>query len=371
MTERKLFKHWFDAAAAARLAAQVAAAWPPFDQRRFVDLATRDLDALEFHNRVRRFTDALTDELPADVPQALDILTRSLPPVLPDCEAVTDGWLQWPVGQFIADHGVPHLDESMHAMTELTMRFSSEFAVRPFLEQRPAEVYPRLLALTAHPNAHVRRWCSEGSRPRLPWGKRLTALTADPSPSWPILEALKDDPELYVRRSVANHLNDLAKDHPALVVARCKAWLAGASAERRWVVKHALRSLVKAGRADALGLLGFAPAGAVEASLVASPRRPRIGGAVALEATLSHGGRGKLRLVVDYVVHYARPTGKVSSKVFKWTTVELRGGEQTSLRKSHPLRHASTRTLHAGEHRVELQVNGRRLAEARFRLIEA
>ena len=147
----------------------------------------------------------------------------------------------------------------MTAMIELTQRFSSEYAVRPFVERYPEATFKRLLALTDDPSPHVRRWCSEGTRPRLPWGAKLHHLVADPSPIWPILEALKDDDELYVRRSVANNLNDIGKDHAALVVERCQAWLEDGNAQRDWTVKHGLRSLVKDGDPGALAVMGYGP----------------------------------------------------------------------------------------------------------------
>ncbi len=366
--ERKPFKSWFDEDAARRLARQLAGAMPRFDQRRFVRLASRDLRELEFAARVQQFADAMAATLPESVPRALDVVTRSLPRPLPDCESVTDGWLQWPLGQFIADRGLDHVDASFAAMIELTQRFSAEFAVRPFVERHPREALSRLSALTAHESPHVRRWCSEGTRPRLPWGRRLDALVADPSPIWPILEALKDDEALYVRRSVANNLNDIAKDHPSAVVARCRAWSAGASAERAWTVRHALRSLVKGGDSAALAVVGYRRPRGLTATLRARPARVAIGGAVELIARLSSSASRGQHLMVDYGVHHVRQRGETSEKVFKWKTLRLAGGETRELTKRHAVRATTVRALYPGMHRVELQVNGVRIAEARFRL---
>ncbi len=360
-TAGKPFKLWFDQAAARRLADQVAAVWPAFDREHYVRTATRGLNALEFQARVQQFADALVFTLPTDIPEALDILTRSLPPARPDTRAVNDGWLQWPVGQFIADHGGAHFEASMHAMTELTMRFSSEFAVRPFLEHRPQETFAQLYRLTRHPNPHVRRWCSEGARPRLPWGRRLTALVRDPTPCWPLLEALKDDPEPYVRKSVANHLNDIAKDHPDLVIARCRVWQVGATAGRLWIIRHALRSLIKAGHPEALAVLGFSRDAGVTATLAARPRRIPMGSAAELTAVLRNPGPVAVRVVVDYIVHYVRPSGRASAKVFKWTVVTLAPQATIRLVKNHPFRPVSIRALHPGKHRIDIQVNGQRL----------
>lgn len=369
--ERKAFKDWFDGAAARALADQIGAAWPAFPRRRFLARAARGLDDLEMMARVRRFSDALRATLPAPVPEALGVLTRSLPPPLPDCESPTDGWLQWPVGQFVADHGPGHFEPAMAAMVELTQRFSSEFAVRPFVAAEPDRTLARLLDLTDHPSPHVRRWCSEGTRPRLPWGRRLDALVRDPRPTLPILERLRDDPERYVQRSVANHLNDVAKDHPDLVVDTCRRWLTGGGATeaRAWTVRHALRTLVKGGHPGALALLGFGAPPALEAGLRVTPPEVAIGGAVALRLELGLGaGAGVSDLLVDYRVHYRKANGVTSPKVFKWTTLRLAPGERRVLEKRHPMRPVTTRRLYVGQHGVEVLINGSPAARASFTL---
>ena len=366
--KRKAFKDYFDRSAARALATQLHGADPAFDKKAFVRRATDGLEPLAFAARVRRFSDALRATLPSNVPRALEVIVKSLPPPLPDCEAVTDGWLQWPVGQFIADHGLEHFESSMAAMVELTQRFSSEFAVRPFVEHRPQETFARLRALTDHPSPHVRRWCSEGVRPRLPWGKRLNALILDPAPIWPLLEALKDDEERYVGRSVANNLNDLAKDHPEAVVQRCQKWTRRAPEARQWVIKHALRSLIKSGHAGALAVMGVGPADKISATLRIKPKRIAIGDAVDLVIVLKSGAKKTQRLVVDYAVRYARAQGTSAPKVFKWTNLSLDGGQETTLRKRHSMRPTTIRRLYPGRHDVIVQINGQPVAEASFQL---
>jgi len=133
--KRTAFKDWFDRAAAKAMAEQLRAVYSEFDSSRFEQLACRKLHTLEFNARVQQFADAMENTLPADYPDAIDLVRRSLPPALVNCEAVTDGWLQWPTGQFIASYGLDHFEESMTAMVDLTQRFSAEFAVRPFVEK--------------------------------------------------------------------------------------------------------------------------------------------------------------------------------------------------------------------------------------------
>ena len=169
--DKKLFKNWFDDQAAKALASQLRRADSSFPNKKFIRIATQDLASLELAGRVNQFAAALASCWPDDIPKSLAIIRASLPPPLPDCEAVTDGWLQWPIGQYIADRGLEHFNDSMLTMLELTQRFSSEFAVRPFVEHRQQETIQYLRDLTDHESPHVRRWCSEGLRTRLPWGK--------------------------------------------------------------------------------------------------------------------------------------------------------------------------------------------------------
>lgn len=326
---------------------------------------------MEFQARVRRFSDSLACSLPIG-PKALEILRDSLPPLNDRLEPVNNGgWLQWPLGQFIADHGLDHIEESFQAMTELTKRFTSEFAVRPFVERFPTTTFERLLALTSDPNPHVRRWCTEGVRPLLPWGKKLKSLIDDPSPIWPILEALKNDSSLYVRKSIANNLNDLSKSHPGLVLERCRAWLGNPTPERQWIARHGLRTLIKSGQPEALSLLGFNPPRDLRVDLQLEPQTLAIGQSVQMTVELSSSSTDCQQLQVDYAVDYVRQHGKRSIKVFKGKQVELRDGHPVVIQKSHSMRKTTIRALYPGSHRIEIQVNGMTLAQARFELVEA
>ncbi len=368
MAKKKAFKLYFDKAAATSLAEQVSAVWPDFDRGRFLRLAVNGLDELELGERVRKMSSALEKTLPSAVPTALEVLTRSLPEPLPDTHGIIDGFVLWPIGQYIADNGIEHFEPAMAAMVELTKRFTSEFAVRPFVEKRPEPTFKRLLELCDDPNPHVRRWCSEGVRPRLPWGKRLRRLTDDPRPILPILEALKDDPEPYVRRSVANNLNDIAKDHPELVIRVCKRWNKGASGERRRLIKHALRTLVKQGNPSALSVIGFGKPTQIKARLCIMPRRISVGQKIKLSAQLVNHSTQPKDLLVDYVVHFLRADGSSNAKVFKWTTCSLAPCATAKVVRMHAVKRTTVRTLYAGKHRVSLQVNGERVAESFFHL---
>jgi 3-methyladenine DNA glycosylase AlkC len=299
---------------------------------------------------------------------ALDHLLDALPPPLDGCEQVSLGWEYWCFCQFVQDHGRHDFDRSMPALREMTRRFSAEFAVRPFIARYPERSMALLRAWAQDADPHVRRLASEGSRPRLPWGERLTALQADPGPALPILEALKDDPEEYVRRSVANHLNDLSKDHPEAVVAIAGRWLDGASRDRQRLVRHALRTLIKRGHPGALAALGYGPARVALEALEVSPTAAALGGKVQLTLRLRSTADAAQTLLIDYAVHHVKADGSRSPKVFKWTARSLPAGGALTLTRWHSLKRVTTRRYYPGLHLVEVQINGRSMGRAEFTL---
>ena len=365
--ERKLFKDWFDKSAATAMAKQIASVYSDFDSARFKRFALRDIESLEFNDRVKQFSEALHRTLPESYPVAVGILVDSLP-VEASAASITDGWLQWPIGQFIADHGTDHYRASMHAMTELTQRFSSEFAVRPFVERYPDKIFDELLKLTKHPSEHVRRWCSEGVRTRLPWGNKLQGLIADPAPVLPILEALLDDESLYVRKSVANNLNDLSKDHPQLVFFKCREWQQKNNPNRDWIIRHGLRTLIKQGNPDALALTGFGKPVNMKVQLSVKPKNIQIGQSVTMQLNLKNNSECNQNLMIDYIVHYVRKNNVVNEKVFKWKALDIDAGSTVTLEKAHPMKETTVRALYSGVHKLEVQVNGVRFDSCEFTL---
>lgn len=364
------FKLWFDAALVERIAAKFANVDAGFDASGFIAQCLAGLDELELKDRVRHITTALRSHLGDDYPMAIDRILAVIPPGKATAEEVSDGFELWPYCHYVQTYGLDHLDVSMHAMFELTQRFSAEFAVRPFLIRYPSEVLERLQHWTTHPNPHVRRWISEGTRPRLPWGMRLQAFVDDPAPILPLLEALRHDPEEYVRRSVANNLNDIAKDHPEMVVEIAARWWADSNDTERRMIKHALRTLVKNGDAAALAILGFDTAAIAVEAFDVTPKTLRMGGSVELTLRLRSEGISGQKLLIDYAIHHRKANGSTSPKVFKWTTRELEAGEVLELSKSHSMRKVTTRKYYAGEHAVEVLINGTSVAKRQFVLLE-
>lgn len=365
--KRKLFKDWFDLQAARQMAIQIAAVWPEFPSQRFIKLATTRLHELEFHARVECFARALYATLPPP-PKSLHILHSSLPPPLEKETGITGNWLQWPVGWFVATYGLPHFEESFALMESLTQCFTAEFAVRPFVRDYQDKTLAALLERVSHPNPHVRRWCSEGTRPRLPWGEKLTALATDPRPALPILEALKDDPSEYVRKSVANHLNDISREHPQLVLGIARRWLKRAGKNRRRTVERALRSLLKAGDPDAMALLGFNPTDDLALRLKLSPKKVVIGSDLLLQATITNPANAAQKVCLDYVLGFEGAEGRPRQKVFRWKSFTLAAGETLQLQKKQSLRNVSGRTWQPGKAIISLQANGLKSAAATFHL---
>jgi 3-methyladenine DNA glycosylase AlkC len=352
----------------ARIATAIAAVHPPFEAEAFLADALDGYETLELTPRARHIADTLARHLPTDYDDAIDILLASLgPPLDGDEDFGMEPFLYAPHVFFVAAHGVDHWETSMRAQYELTQRFTAEYSIRVFLEREPERTLARLREWAKDPSPKVRRLVSEGTRPRLPWAPRLRQFQEDPSPVLGLLELLKDDPSLYVRRSVANNLNDIGKDHPDLLVETCERWLVDASAERRWLVRHALRSAVKRADHAALALLGFGDDRAASLTdVVITPLRPSIGDNVRVTMTIGNADLSPARFNVDLRVHFVKASGRQRPRVFKMREVHLQPGERATLSKLISLRQQTTRTHHRGEHRVEAVINGAATAIGSF-----
>jgi 3-methyladenine DNA glycosylase AlkC len=354
----------------------LARVWRGFPRERFETRVLAGFDALEMKARAMRIADALEDALPAEFASAADLIEQALAPARDDEDLGAlradpqglAGWVVWSLGEFVARRGLAQPGRALRCLHALTQRFSAEFAIRPFILAHPRVVYDTLSQWTTDPSAHVRRLVSEGTRPRLPWGIRLQPLVLDPSPSLPLLRALQDDVSPYVRRSVANHLNDIAKDHPAVVASWLEEHLPGAGTARRALLRHASRTLIKRGDRRVLSAWGLGAPFRGTLDFHLRPARVRLGDPLALELTLRSTARRAQTLEVDYVVHHVRADGSRSPKVFKGWRLVLAAGETRVLERRHALRPITTRRYYPGRHPVEVAINGRVVATARFDL---
>ncbi len=355
-------KDMFNAARYRALADELSTLEPTFNAEVFLAHTLTGLATRELMDRMRRTSTGVALALPLPYREQLVVL-RALAP------RIQHNFVGIFLSDFVAQHGLSPADTpaSLDALHFFTRFGSAEFAIRSFILRDPAASLAVLQSWTTSDDEHVRRLASEGSRPRLPWGARLQFLVADPSPTLPILTALRADDSLYVRKSVANHLNDISKDHPDLVIELVSSW-DRSDARTAWIIRHGLRTLVKRGYPRALGLLGAGAEPLLRASLSVSPNRIQLGDTITISATLVSTSTVPQSLLVDYVVHYARTIGKASEKVFKWTQLDLGAQEALTLIKRQTIRDFSTRRHHPGKHRIELQINGRRLAETAFSL---
>lgn len=367
MASQTPFKDYVNPEAIRGLAGILAAGDPRIDVDRFCAEACEGLEDRELKERVAHVARVVAAHVDPDFPTAAVRLVTGLPPAQTGTEDVVLGFTIWPLCTWVEHAGIDHFDAAMAAMHALTQRFSCEFAVRPYLARQPERTLAVLADWTRDPSVHVRRLVSEGTRPRLPWGERLHRFTADPTETLALLERLKDDPERYVQRSVANHLNDISKDHPDRAVAVAASWLEDPTPDRQWIVKHALRGLVKAGHAGALAVLGYGPP-ALEVAHFTVPAAFTLGGKLALATELVSTSDQDQPLIVDVVVHLVKASGRQSPKVFKWTSRTLRAGQRLKLEKGLPLKPVSTRRFYPGTHAVTLQINGHALGTRDFQL---
>jgi 3-methyladenine DNA glycosylase AlkC len=342
-----------------RFADGLAGAWPDLDRERFVALVLDgQWEERELKQRLRHLALCMGQALP-EYPRALEIL-----------RAVADqtgGFFGVVLSEYVECFGVDDPERSLPALQHFTRFGSAEFAVRPFLMRDADGTLAVMLQWTADDNEHVRRLASEGCRPRLPWAAALPAFKADPGPLLPILEALKDDESEYVRRSVANNLNDISKDHPALVLGIGERWL-GHSARTDRIVKHACRTLLKAGNPRAMRLFGFAdPAVLRVEQLRLSAAAVPLGGELRFGFELHNDGAEARKVRLEYRVDYVKASGKRSPKVFQIKEADLAPGRHAVERKLS-LVERSTRKHYPGEHGIAIVVNGVEKAAGNFEL---
>ena len=341
-----------------------------FDAPVFRKRAKDGLDELEMMARAEQISLALDYSLYGDFATQTQTLVASLHPTktseLADMETDADGIAGWPVvslGSFIVRNGMNNPELSLSALCKMTMRFSTEFAVRPFLQNHPEVAMKHVLEWCNDENRHVRRLASEGTRPLLPWGIKLHRFVEDPSPMLPILTALRDDPSEYVRKSVSNHLNDISKNQPELVAQLAREWLKDAPQSRVRLVKHACRGLIKAGHPVALSAFGYGPP-KISNVEVRMPDSVSLGDVVDIQ--LSFRSDEAQDLLIDYIVHFMRANGKLSPKVFKWTKRKTVAEQMVVLNKAHAYKKVTTRKDYAGSQILSVQINGQEVARAPF-----
>lgn len=344
------------------LANQLAAVVPQFKPQAFITAITGDFPTLELKARLQRITDELEVYLDPDFTTACQQIIAALPEPLDPTNVDDDfgDFIYAPYGEYVARHGATkqHYKIALATLKEITQRFSMEDAIRTYINSFPSKTFATLENWATDPNYHVRRLVSEGTRPLLPWSSRLQTPIKQPVP---LLTKLHADPTRYVTRSVANHLNDISKSDPKLVLTTLKEWRKHKlqkPAELRWLERHALRTLVKQGNSAALQFLGYRTKPAITIDTVShQPSRIAVGEAITFSCTLT-----ALRdesLMVDYIIDFVKANGSTAPKVFKLKQLTLAAGESITLTKRHPIKtNSTTFTYYPGRHTVTLQING-------------
>lgn len=332
-----------------RLADTIKSEHGQFDKPPFIEAVFADnWEALELKQRMSRIRECIHQHLQLPYPNAIAVLNNVVPHF--------SGFEAMLFPEFIQAYGLDNWEASLPALAHFTQFSSSEFAVRAFIEQDSPRMMAQMLAWADHSNHHVRRLASEGCRPRLPWAPALPAFKQNPTAIFPILEKLKQDGEDYVRRSVANNLNDISKDHPERVLNWCKNNI-GQHPHSDWIIKHACRSLLKASHPVALALFGYqAPFGLNVASFSTNKSQIQEGEHLHISASLNAPEKlGKLR--VEYLIHYVKANGQTSAKVFIFSEGEFNEARKLFTRR-HSFERMTTRIHYPGDHKIELRVNG-------------
>ena len=346
----KLKEIFFSADFITELAESVHENDPQFDVNGFITAVQNDeWEAKELKERMRHISQCLNMFLPEDYAAALKILTH--------IAHRFKGFDAMVFPDYVQCYGLQHWELSLPALAYFTKFSSAEFAIRPFIKADPERAMKQMYVWSKDKDEHVRRLSSEGCRPRLPWAPALPFFKKNPQPILPILENLKADSADYVRRSVANNLNDISKDHPELVLNICEKWY-GKKRETDWIVKHACRGLLKAGNARALVIFGYAAPEQIDIlEYVIDKARYKVGETLQFEIKVKIGGKSSTKVRLEYAVYFVKSNGKESKKVFQIRETELAPGIHT-VQKKHSFIDRTTRKHYAGNHAIAIIVNG-------------
>ena len=352
------------------IADNIGRSYKPFKQKKFIDAAIDGLDSLELKQRIHHIIDALHAHLPKDFSKTAKILDKTARQWGGDNSKHSYSvFAAWAVTDYVSIHGIDQPELALPLLKQLTPLFSAEFAIRPFIELHPALTWKFLHEWADDEYDQVRRLASEGCRPRLPWGSQLKELIKDPAPILPLLNKLSSDSSDYVRRSVANNLNDIAKDHSQLVIDICSDWNKGATKETQWIIRHATRTLVKQGHPKIFQLLGYTDKPKLELKkLKLNKNTICLGENLEFSFELISQTTKTQKLVVDYAIHYQKANGKTSKKVYKLKNLQLEGNSRQTITKNQAFKPISTRSFYPGKHRLEILINGISAGAADFKL---
>ena len=354
------------------LAGLISGADPSFKTQKFIKEVTNKFPELELKARIEWMRICLKKNLPQDYKTAVNTLIEALPSECDPTKTDDDfgDFILSPLSDFIAAYGCnkENLDFSLNALEEMTKRFSAEDSIRYFINAFPEKTLKKMAEWSKNKNYHVRRLASEGSRPSLPWSQKVNLDHTEVTEK--ILNNLFHDHARYVVRSVANHVNDISKKNPKLVIQTLKKWRKSKkqkTEEMDYLTRHSLRTLIKKGNPEALSLLGYKAKAKISISkFKILTKTVSIGNA--LEFSFNITALEDENLMIDYILYFQTKNGKLSAKVFKIKKASLKKDAAQTITKKHPLKIMSTKKLYPGLHKVALQINGKIYAEGEFTL---
>jgi 3-methyladenine DNA glycosylase AlkC len=332
---------------------------PDFDKGRYLSaVKTQAWHDMELKQRMFHLMQQTADVLPQSFKEKIDVIS-SLIDVLSKNGVKTQNLEYIFFADMIPEYGLDELEEAILAFETVTKFTSCEFAVRKFIIKYPNQMMTQMLEWSQHENENVRRFASEGCRPLLPWGSKLHDLVKNPEPALPILHTLKNDPSLYVRKSVANHLNDISKNQPDVVLQIFKSWQKDNSERTDWIIRHGARTLLKQGNPEALAIFGTsseAPFKLTDWSVNKS--EVSLGEEINLCFSLKNECDRNAKFRIEYVVYFVKNNGTLSKKVFQISEKSLDREESISISKNHRFIDLTTRKHYEGVHKVGIVING-------------
>lgn len=344
------------------LAAEFHKADKNFNSKGFIKFIVKNLDSLELNQRMRHTSQALKEHLSYDYKTSLEIMKKVIP-------NLKRGYTNLVFPDYVGLYGKNEVALSLEALKYFTKFGSSEFAIREFLREDFDATIQTMYQWAKDEDHHVRRLASEGSRPRLPWSFKLDKVIKDPKLTLPILDQLKKDDELYVRKSVANHLNDIAKEHPDFVVDIIKKWK-GVSQQTDWILKHGSRTLLKQGHTEILGHFGIKHSSSiVTLNFKLACKKIRKGEDLTFSFALQNTGNKAVKVRIEYAVYFKVASGNLSKKVFKISEREIQKNETLKFEKKHSFRHITTRKYYPGWQQLSLIINGKESKPLGFELV--
>ena len=344
------------------LTEQILKNYKGFNRVKFLDKVNFSLDELSLNQRMRRASIVLKEFLPNDYKKSIELLSETIKTTKP-------GYTNLLFPDFVSQFGHHDFDTSMAALKHFTKYGSSEFAIREFLKRDFDKTIKIMYKWSEDDNHHVRRLSSEGSRPRLPWSFKLDEVIKSPKITQPILSNLKVDNELYVRKSVANHLNDITKENAEYMLSLINTW-DKTNPHTAWIIKHASRTLIKKGHAGSLSVFDFEKNPKIKVgSLKLNTKKLKLGDSLEFSFDIVSEKSKSQKLVIDYVIHYCKKSGELSPKVFKLKELELNSKASEHIKKKQVFKDFTTRKHFAGKHLLQIQVNGKQLAQSSFELV--